>query len=325
MSVYYDDERVWANIDVALKDQLILKVISSLECSICSEVMHVPFLASCGHSFCYNCLNAWFANKVNCPTCRTELEQPPVLNIRLKDISKNITDIIIETMEDTHHKEQLESARQSILDDYEEAKNKKSLFDDAFDSALTLVDNSDGVPRCGNCHWEAHGSTCLHCGARFRVPRQDSYFDSEDGDAYNEDREEIELYGEDRDAYDSEDSFVDSRGMNDINRERYTEPGDELLSSGDDVHFDSDAGNSWGGFGEDHYDLDADELDSDAEDMESAVRRLHDQDLDDYGQNENSSWSIQEISSGSELDSEPEPASQRGRRNRTVIVDSDSE
>ncbi|QWU86574.1 hypothetical protein CA3LBN_000792 [Candidozyma haemuli] len=321
MSVYYDDARVWANIDHALKDQLILKVISSLECSICSEVMHVPFLASCGHSFCYNCLNAWFATKVNCPTCRSELEQAPVLNIRLKDISKNITDIVIETMEDAHHKEQLETARQSVLDDFEEAKKKKSLFDEAFNSALTLVDNSDGVPRCGNCHWEAHGSTCLHCGARFRVPREDSYFDSEDGDAYNEDREEVELYGDERDAYDSEDSFVDSRGLNDIQRERYVEPGDEILSSGEDEDLRSQSSDSWGGFREDggRYGLNADEMNSDAEDMESAVRRLHDQDLDDYQYlSDNQSWSIQDISSGNEAASDSEPETQRSRRSRTI-------
>lgn len=330
MLVYYDDTRVWNNMDLILKDELILKVISSLECLICSEVMHVPFLASCGHSFCYNCLNAWFTTKVNCPTCRSELEQPPVLNIRLKDISKNITDIVIETMEDTHHKEQLESARQTILDDFEEARKKKSLFDEAFNSALTLVDNSDGVPRCGNCHWEAHGSTCLHCGARFRVPRLDLYFDSEDGDAYNEDREEIELYGDERDAYDSEDSFVDSRGIHDIQRERYVESGDELLSSGEENDLRSQSSNLWGGFGEDggHYSLNADEMNSDIEEMELAVQRLHDQDLDDYHYlSDNQLWSIQDGSSANERDSgsEPEfePEIPRSRRNRTIVLDSD--
>lgn len=299
MSVCYDDVRVWANIDLILKDQLILKIISSLECLICSEVMHVPFLASCGHSFCYNCLNAWFKNKVNCPTCRTELEQPPVLNIRLKDISKNITDIIIETLEDNLHKEELSAARESALDDYEEGKKAKSLFEDAFSSALTLVDTSDGVPRCGNCHWEAHGTTCLHCGARFRVPREDLYHDSDDGDAYNEDEEEIELYGEENNAYDSEDSFLDTRDINEIRRDRVVELGDELLSSGDERELGSD-GSHWAGFEQDwgRHGLNAQEMEDDVEEMELAVRRLHDQDLDDYhGLSDNGLWSIQSISS----------------------------
>ncbi|MGO2788867.1 MAG: hypothetical protein ACTIBB_04530, partial [Staphylococcus saprophyticus] len=40
---------------------------------------------------------------------------------------------------------------------------------------------------------------CLFCGAQFRVPRDDDYFDSDDGDAYNEDDEEIVIHGQDED------------------------------------------------------------------------------------------------------------------------------
>ena len=98
----------------------------------------------------------------------------------------------------------------------------KRVFDKIFEStAMTLVDTSDGVPRCGNCHWEAHGSLCMHCGARFRIPRDDDYYDSEDGDAYNEDDEELMLErrggrdddnGHDNEAneYDTQDSFIDN-------------------------------------------------------------------------------------------------------------------
>ncbi|GBL48628.1 hypothetical protein CJJ07_001316 [Candidozyma auris] len=321
MSVYYDDARVWANIDVELKDQLILNIVSSLECSICSEVMHVPFLASCGHTFCYNCLNAWFETKINCPTCRAELEQPPVLNIQLKDISKRITDIIIETMEDNHHKESLEAARKSVLDDFEESKKKTSLFGDAFNSALTLVDNSDGVPRCGNCHWEAHGSTCLHCGARFRTPRNDSYYDSEDGDAYNEDREEIELYGEENDAYDSEDSFVDSRGLRDINRDRVSDD-DGFLDSENDVH--SVRSVAWS-VDDNEGSLNADEMNQSVDSLERELDALHDS--PDYyypayeGLGEN--LSVETISSDDNSD-HGEQGLPRSRRRRIVDSDSDS-
>lgn len=104
------------------------------------------------------------------------------------------------------------------------------------------------------------------------------------------------------------------------------EPGDELLSSGEDEDLRSQSSDLWGGFREDggRYGLNADEMNSDAEDMELAVRRLHDQDLDDYQYlSDNQLWSIQDISSGNEAASDSEPEPQRSRRSRTIVVDSD--
>lgn len=206
----YDNKCTWASLDSALKEHVILKIVGTLECLVCSELMHVPFLASCGHSFCYGCLNLWFESKVNCPTCRTDMETQPVLNIVLRDVSKTISDVILDTLQDEARQLLLEARSERILE-YEDDMRHGRLFGEAFKSAPTLVDTSDGVPRCGNCHWEAHGSVCLHCGSRFRVPRLDLYYDLEDGDAYDEDGDEVELFGVAQDAYDSNDSFVDDR------------------------------------------------------------------------------------------------------------------
>lgn len=317
MSVSYDDSRVWSNIDELLKDQLLLKLISVLECLVCSDIMHVPFLASCGHSFCYSCLNAWFDNKVNCPTCRTELEQPPILNLQLKDMSRNITDMVIDTMEDNVHRKELDDARQGVLDEHENCKS--NLFGDAFKSALTLIDNSDGVPRCGNCHWEAHGSVCLHCGTTFRVPRNDLYYDSEDGDAYNEDQNEVELYGiAGQDEYDSNDSFLDTRDVHLINHDLDSEQ-DDLLSSSDD-RWMNEAASDWNGAhslsGEsdqwDGFDLERrDSVVLNTNDLEEAVNRIHGRDVGNY------------IDVSSDEDSDP--VARPGRRARVYEVDLDSD
>ncbi|KAM9919244.1 hypothetical protein OXX59_008086 [Metschnikowia pulcherrima] len=357
MSVSYDDPRVWGNIHEELKDGLLIRMAGSLECSICSEVMHVPFLAVCGHSFCYGCLDSWFETKVNCPTCRKDMAEPPVLNIQLREVSKSLTDMVIDTLEDAKYKEELIAARQQVIDEFEQATKSRSLFRDAFDSAQTLVDRSDGVPRCGNCHWEAHGSECLHCGARFRTPRGDSYYDSEDGDAYNEDREEVEMYGIDAANYDSEDSFVDNRDVHEINNDGYESDG--LLSSGGE----QSGVESWEGFRRDsemyrgenneaslfrepvqvelssesdhdnraHY-VDDQASESDYEDtygvnesrqtgydddMENAVEELHDQDVHDY-----STRYEPDFEEGSDSDWGTSVA--MGRRS-AYIVDSDSE
>lgn len=220
MGASYDDAHKWSTIDTHLKDAAILQILSTLECVICLEVMHVPFLCSCGHSFCYGCLNSWFQTKLNCPTCRTELNEPPTLNIQLRDISKSMTDLYIDSLEDGETRKSLKDLRLEHELEYETAnQTKKTLFGDSFKLVVTILDTSDGVSRCGNCHWEAHGSYCLNCGERIRHPQEDDYFDSDDGDAYNEDQEEIELYGVANDSYDSADSFLDSRDINEINHD----------------------------------------------------------------------------------------------------------
>lgn len=330
MSVLYDDSRVWANIDTILKDDLILKIISSLECLVCSEVMHVPFLLPCGHTFCYGCLNAWFENKINCPTCRCELPSLPTLNIQLKEISNNITETVVDSLEDNVHRNNLKQAKQAVLDEYEEAK--PNLFGDAFKTTLTIIDNSDGVPRCSNCHWEAHGSQCLQCGARFRTARNDLYYDSDDGDAYNEDDEE-DLEGETgniegiADAYDSEDSFVDSRGLDDINRDQDSYSDDGLLSSNDERGSDNGARDDesrglWGGFDESDYGGGRNY--SALEEMEDTVDRLHQQDVEDYFDDSNDVQSVDGLSPShvtgdSDEDMTLKPSSRR--RNHAIVVD----
>lgn len=232
----YDDRRVWQNIDLELKDELLVRLVSTLECLICSEVMHVPFLAMCGHSFCYGCLSAWFETKINCPTCRAEMQEPPVLNIKLKDACASICDLIIDTMEDDVHKAELQGARARLLAEYDTANRQKALFGDSFKTAPVLLDNSDGVLRCSRCHWEAHGLVCLNCGLTFRTPRGDSYYDSEDGDAYNEDAEEVEIYDVGPNEYDSQDSFLDDRDEALVASEHSQ---DALLLSGEENHPES--------------------------------------------------------------------------------------
>lgn len=335
MVVSYDDRRVWKNIDADLKDELLVSVISHLECLICSEVMHVPFLAQCGHSFCYRCLNSWFETKVNCPTCRKDMEEPPILNIQLREVSKNITDVIIESLEDNLHKDELSKARASVVDEYDQDMRKGSLFGEAFDNALTLVDKSDGVPRCGNCHWEAHGSVCLHCGARFRIPRSDLYFDSDDGEAYNEDEEEVELYGvaDANDAYDSQDSFLDNRDAREIHGDRYDATDDELLSSGESVE-----GELWRGFRGSPANYEREFLDlqnsgnsdshsdngsnSDGLSVENAIDSIHRRDVSHYIDlsADEADLSASEIEI---LDSDEEAVT--SHRRTTVVLDLDSD
>lgn len=234
--------------------------------------MHIPFITSCGHSFCYECLTSWFQNKLNCPTCRRDLEHPPTLNVQLKSISRNITDLMIEI--DNDQKDEIIKSRDTADSEYLQALENRTLFDEIFKRAITLIDNSDGVPRCGNCHWEAHGSVCLHCGTRFRIPMDDDYYDSDNGDAYDEDDQEEDdgrMLRHANDMYDSEDSFIDERSMLDIEADLDGEV--DILSTDEE---------DWAGFepddhdGHSHVDLEGEEGEGESEDLENALNRFDD-------------------------------------------------
>ena len=198
--------------------------------------MAVPVTAECGHSFCYDCIYQWFSNKVNCPTCRHEIENKPTLNLQLKEICKNLLDMIIDSRLENH--EILKNHKLESENNYNLDVRNKSLFGDLFNTTVTLIDTSDGVPRCGNCHWEAHGPVCQHCGTRFRINPQSrfgvGYDDVDDEDEENF-QHVIAGYHRAIDSYDSEDSFIDSRTANEIPVE---------ISSDDDADADADSNNS---------------------------------------------------------------------------------
>lgn len=185
-----------------------------LECVICSEMMHAPCTAECGHSFCYDCLSLWFHQKMACPTCRHEITTKPVPNLALKDVSQAILDLMIEVATESDEKERLMKHRQEQCDTYYEHQRDNRWFHDQFQSVLTPLDRSDGVPRCGSCHWEAHGLVCLHCGARFRTALSDDDEDEAFSDEFREPGG-----GAHGDDYDSDDSFLDTRPIQEIQAE----------------------------------------------------------------------------------------------------------
>ncbi|KAK6455703.1 associated with histones/Spt16/Pob3 [Scheffersomyces xylosifermentans] len=283
-----EGQKVWSAIDHDITSNLLSKITNSIECSICAELMHVPLTAECGHSFCYDCLFTWFQNKMNCPTCRHEITIKPSLNLHLKDISKSIVDIIIDTTLESEEKKKLEEYRNGCWKSYNFDSQHDRIFGDLFKTALTLIDNSDGVPRCGNCHWEAHGTVCLHCGTRFRIPHDDEYYDSADG-AYNEEYEE--QFHNSQDEYDSADSFVDPRDEEEINRDLRHAADDDILSTDNE----DEAHEEWHGFGQvdlDHVgdenspiEISADEDDDDgleyydSDDIRDALDEFHDAQL----------------------------------------------
>lgn len=232
--------------------------------------MCAPVTCECGHSFCYDCVNSWFENKLNCPTCRQDIEHKPILNLHLKDIGRSIVELLVETTIDENEKNRLIKHRDRSIKIYDDDKSNNLLFGDLFDIATTLIDTSDGVPRCGNCHWEARGDMCNHCGQRLRSGIEDN-----DSDAYDEDDEELAITLDAPNEYDTEDSFIDGRNDQEIFGEQNSYSGDSDEISGD-----------WTGFGDDIHEVDANELDDslhgltygDDIDLNQALERFHQED-----------------------------------------------
>ncbi|RCK57750.1 RING finger protein PSH1 [Candida viswanathii] len=217
MDANLENTKMWESVDHSLTSNLLSRITSTVECTICSEIMAVPVTAECGHSFCYDCIYQWFSNKVNCPTCRHEIENKPTLNLQLKEICKNLLDMIIDSRLENH--EVLKNHKLESENNYNLDVRNKSLFGDLFNSTVTLIDNSDGVPRCGNCHWEAHGPVCQHCGTRFRVNPHSRFgggYDDDDDEDEENFQDVIAGYHRELDTYDSEDSFIDSRTAHEI-------------------------------------------------------------------------------------------------------------
>lgn len=67
---------------------VLVELSKSVECGICLEVMYLPLVGKCGHSFCEPCIRRMLSGFRMCPICRGEFgaleERPP--NILVKGL-----------------------------------------------------------------------------------------------------------------------------------------------------------------------------------------------------------------------------------------------
>uniref|UniRef100_A0A3B4XA21 RING-type domain-containing protein n=1 Tax=Seriola lalandi dorsalis TaxID=1841481 RepID=A0A3B4XA21_SERLL len=63
-----------------------------LTCPVCHDIFKEPVVLSCSHSFCRDCLQRWWREKVihECPVCtrRSSKSEPPV-SLALKNLLKD--------------------------------------------------------------------------------------------------------------------------------------------------------------------------------------------------------------------------------------------
>ncbi|CCD24860.1 ubiquitin-protein ligase PSH1 NDAI_0E00440 [Naumovozyma dairenensis CBS 421] len=166
-----------------VKNKILLRLLESLNCSICHDYMFVPMMTPCGHNFCYGCLNNWItggSKDLNCPQCRSTINEAPRLNLILRETLDSIIEFLNEKKKvsrDAQFKKIMES-KSMELSKYKKDLDKDNLFESFFkNSAMAVVDEDDdeGIPRCSNCHWEIdpddledNDNVCPHCNMRIR-------------------------------------------------------------------------------------------------------------------------------------------------------------
>lgn len=164
--------------------KIVENFLSSLQCHICHELINVPMMLTCGHIYCYMCLKNWFktneTRKLGCPDCRKVVEVVPIFNVFLDNQLKFILDLIIndnQSKSSEWGKLLLERKEDETI--YKNDIAKDTIFANVFkNSTLAIIDmDDDGIPRCGNCHWELDPddmdddegeNLCPHCHYRIR-------------------------------------------------------------------------------------------------------------------------------------------------------------
>lgn len=146
--------------DNRLVDLLALK--RSLQCTVCAELMSLPFVFECGHTFCYACSFEWLrSHSRSCPTCRHVVHRKPVICYALKELCINFLN-----SQDLPPAE----GRSSRLNQVEQEalfKSHHSAFPDLFrDDSFNLhggrlEDTEERVLRCVRCQWEVEGPECM--------------------------------------------------------------------------------------------------------------------------------------------------------------------
>lgn len=128
----------------------------------------------------------------------------------LIDTFKTLTTVPEEILKDRDYK----------IKQYKKDLNSNNLFKKVFKmTGRAVIDTSDGVARCSNCHWEVHGDRCPNCNIRLR----NAYLDeiSSPNTDFDELHEEfrhshLNLYGDSEESADDDfdrdtedDAFID--------------------------------------------------------------------------------------------------------------------
>ncbi|KAJ5408709.1 hypothetical protein N7509_002592 [Penicillium cosmopolitanum] len=170
---------------------------SQLQCGICIRPLYEPFTLACGHTFCYSCLDSWFAggkSKRTCPDCRAPVKTQPAPAYLVRTVVQMFTsraellDKGETTADHLSHREE-ESGRldkDKANTDPQHGGLFRGLFKEKVQIPPPVADLDDGVMRCPICSWElGEDESCAGCG--YTYPENDEADDDGFGDIEDDD------------------------------------------------------------------------------------------------------------------------------------------
>ncbi|KAJ3188270.1 E3 ubiquitin ligase [Gaertneriomyces sp. JEL0708] len=190
---------------------------SHLSCAICTTYFVCPFTLQCGHTFCYNCISAWFDNlqqnekALRCPTCRAD--------IRLRPHRELVLDRLVEEylgdLCDPESVELMENVRttRDALGSMRDPPFHRHMPNNFGNEAL--LDAEDGVTRCNRCNWEIYNGQCQGCGFVYNDPRDESVYSGSDDELGRLDDESVS-----NDSFVVDDDYISDSARRRRNRSR---------------------------------------------------------------------------------------------------------
>ncbi|KAJ3333095.1 E3 ubiquitin ligase [Blyttiomyces sp. JEL0837] len=118
------------------------------------------------------------AETKRCPACRCEIVQKPALNRALD----HQVSTYLDSLDPAARREHVEATRgakahyKSLKDPWGEMFPKMDI------KSMTVIDEEDGVERCGACNWEVVDNECTNCKRTFGGPEGGLRFDDDDDD-----------------------------------------------------------------------------------------------------------------------------------------------
>ena len=141
------------------------------ECGICSRPFYEPYIISCGHTFCFSCLQQYFItnnlSRKTCPTCRQPVKHEPAPNYGLRDITHKLIsqpELLLQGETTQKHSEWASEEASLLQRARLSSKAAGGLFGFSFDRPRAIRDTEDGVQRCPHCNWELEYGSCSQCG-----------------------------------------------------------------------------------------------------------------------------------------------------------------
>lgn len=179
-------------------------VLNLLHCTICLDLLALPAILKCGHTFCSPCLHSHLSlSRKWCPTCRAHVSAAPVPNMALQDILHAALPHV-----EPAHSAEIESRATAF-------RALETPWSFLGGSQQPILDLEDGVLRCPTCLFELEGGECNQCGAVFSDVEgfEENFDDLEDGDLTGDEMVEMLLSGQgdgemDDDESETDDSFI---------------------------------------------------------------------------------------------------------------------